>query len=108
MAKNNQLQDIQVKQAKPSEKAYYLFDGLGLYLEITPDNSKNWKFRYTFNKKRKLTSFQSYPRVTLKQAREKRDNYNELLFNGIDPIEYYKEQKELKQIEDTSSSKNIF
>ncbi len=38
MAKNNQLQDIQVKQAKPSEKAYYLFDGLGLYLEVTPNN----------------------------------------------------------------------
>ena len=108
MAKNNQLQDIQVKQSKPTEKTYYLFDGLGLYLEITPNNCKNWKFRYTYNGKRKKTSFQSYPRVTLKQAREKRDNYNELLFNGIDPIEYYKEQKELKQIEDTSSFKNIF
>lgn len=108
MAKNNQLQDIQVKQAKPTEKTYYLFDGLGLYLEITPNNCKNWKFRYTHNGKRKKTSFQSYPRVSLKQAREKRDNYNELLFNGIDPIEHYKEQKEIKQIEDTSSFKNIF
>ena len=108
MAKNNQLQDIQVKQAKPTEKTYYLFDGLGLYLEITPNNCKNWKFRYTHNGKRKKTSFQSYPRVSLKQAREKRDNYNELLFNGIDPIEHYKEKKEIKQIEDTSSFKNIF
>jgi integrase len=108
VAKNNQLQDIQVKQAKPTEKTYYLFDGLGLYLEITPNNCKNWKFRYTHNGKRKKTSFQSYPRVSLKQAREKRDNYNELLFNGIDPIEHYKEQKEIKQIEDTSSFKNIF
>lgn len=108
MAKNNQLQDIQVKQAKPSEKAYYLFDGLGLYLEVTPNNCKNWKFRYTYNGKRKLTSFQSYPRVSLKQARDKRDDYNKLLFDGIDPIEYYKEQKELKQIDDTSSFKNIF
>jgi hypothetical protein len=48
VAKNNQLQDIQVKQSKPTEKTYYLFDGLGLYLEITPNNCKNWKFRYTY------------------------------------------------------------
>lgn len=108
MAKNNQLQDIQVKQAKPKEKVYYLFDGLGLYVEINPNNNKQWIFRYTYNGKRKKTSFQSYPKVSLKQAREKRDNYNELLFNGIDPIEHYKEQKEIKQIEDTSSFKNIF
>lgn len=108
MAKYNQLQDIQVKQAKPKEKTYYLNDGLGLYLEITSDNYKKWIFRYTHNSKRKRTSFQSYPRVTLKQARDKRDDYNKLLFDGIDPVEYYKEQKEIKQIEDTSSLKNIF
>lgn len=108
MANFNLLQDIQVKQAKPKEKAYYLFDGLGLYLEVTPNNSKNWKFRYTFNKKRKLTSFQSYPKVSLQQARKKRDEYNNLLFENIDPIQYYKEQKELKHIEDKSDFKNIF
>lgn len=108
MANFNLLQDIQVKQAKPKEKAYYLFDGLGLYLEVTPNNSKNWKFRYTFNKKRKLTSFQSYPKVSLQQARKKRDEYNNLLFENIDPIQYYKEQKEIKHIEDKSDFKNIF
>lgn len=57
MAKYNQLQDIQVKQAKPKEKTYYLNDGLGLYLEITPDNYKKWIFRYTHNSKRKKHHF---------------------------------------------------
>ncbi|MCT7648243.1 tyrosine-type recombinase/integrase [Aliarcobacter butzleri] len=108
MANFNLLQDIQVKQAKPKEKSYYLFDGLGLHLEVTPNNSKIWNFRYTFNKKRKSTTFQSYPKVSLAQARKKRDEYNNLLFENIDPIQYYKEQKEIKHIEDKSDFKNIF
>ncbi|MFW3373103.1 tyrosine-type recombinase/integrase [Aliarcobacter butzleri] len=108
MVNFNLLQDIQVKQAKPKEKSYYLFDGLGLHLEVTPNNSKIWNFRYTFNKKRKSTTFQSYPKVSLAQARKKRDEYNNLLFENIDPIQYYKEQKEIKHIEDKSDFKNIF
>lgn len=108
MANFNLLQDIQVKQAKPKEKSYYLFDGLGLHLEVTPNNSKIWNFRYTFNKKRKTTTFQSYPKVSLAQARKKRDEYNNLLFENIDPIQYYKKQKEIKYIEDKSYFKNIF
>jgi len=108
MAKFNSLKDIQIKQAKPKEKPYYLFDGLGLYLEVTPNNSKIWKFRYTFNNKRKLTSFRSYPKVSLSQARERRDKYNELIIKNIDPIQYYKEEKIVKDIEDKSTFKNIF
>jgi len=108
MAKFNSLKDIQIKQAKPREKPYYLFDGLGLYLEVTPNNSKIWKFRYTFNNKRKLTSFRSYPKVSLAQAREKRDEYNELIIKNIDPIQHCKEEKIAKDIEDKSTFKNIF
>gem|GEM_PF-3024865 len=34
IAKFNSLNNIQIKQAKPREKSYYLFDGLGLYLKL--------------------------------------------------------------------------
>jgi len=54
MAKFNSLKNIHIKQAKSKENPYYLFDGLGLYLEVTPNNAKIWKFRYTFNKKKKI------------------------------------------------------
>ena len=34
------LTDVQVKNAKPRDKAYKLFDGGGLYLEVMPTGSK--------------------------------------------------------------------
>jgi hypothetical protein len=34
------LKDIALKSAKPKDKAYKLFDGGGLYLEVTPAGGK--------------------------------------------------------------------
>jgi len=108
MANFNLLQDIQIKQAKPKDKIYYLNDGLGLRLKITPTNSKIWCFRFMMNKKSFETTFRSYPLVSLKQARDLRDEYQALIIKGTNPIQYYKEQKEIKHIEDKSDFKNIF
>jgi integrase len=108
MSNINLLKDIQVKQAKPKEKAYFLNDGSGLRLNVTVDNKKIWEFRYTLNGKRRITTFQTYPKISLIQARKKRDEYNDLIFSNIDPIDYIKEQKEKLAIEDKSDFKNIF
>jgi len=37
------LTEIQVRKAKPHEKAYRLFHGGGLYLEVTPRGSRIWR-----------------------------------------------------------------
>lgn len=51
------LNDIQCKSAKPKDKAYKLFDGGGLFLEVTPKNSKLWRLKYrVLNKEKKLHS----------------------------------------------------
>ena len=64
---------MQVKNARPQEKIYRLFDGGGLYLEVTPQGSKLWrmKFRQPNGKENRL-SFGKYPDVSLEQARQKR------------------------------------
>lgn len=41
------LTDTFIRQAKPKENAYKLFDGGGLHLVITPTGSKLWRMKYT-------------------------------------------------------------
>jgi len=65
--------DVRVRTAKPGDNNSNLFDGLGLYLLITPGGGKGWRFKYRFGGKEKLISLGTYPEVGLKAAREKRD-----------------------------------
>lgn len=93
------LKDLTIKKAKPKEKDYTLSDGGGLQLLIKSNSSKLWEFYYpspsTF--KRRKTSFGVYPDVSLLQAREKRKEYKDLIFKGIDPIDHLKELKTQKK-----------
>ncbi|KLE02796.1 tyrosine-type recombinase/integrase [Aliarcobacter butzleri] len=100
MASINILKDIQIKQAKPKDKNYSFNDGGGLRLKVTPGGNKIWEFYYTFNGKRRETTFKSYPIVTLENARLKRDEFLDLLAKGIDPISKNKEIKQ-EQLIDT-------
>ncbi len=79
------LTNTVIKNAKPREKPYKLFDGGGLYIEIRPNGSKLWRLQYRYEGRQKLLSMGSYPTVTLKQARGKRDDAKKLLADGIDP-----------------------
>ncbi|AYJ81041.1 hypothetical protein AN286_02670 [Aliarcobacter cryaerophilus ATCC 43158] len=94
MASINILKDIQIKQAKPKEKEYFLNDGGGLRISIKPNSNKIWEFRYTYNGSRRKTTFKSYPIVTLENARIKRDEFLDLIAKGIDPINKTKEDKQ--------------
>lgn len=93
MASIDLLQDIQIKKAKPKDKDYFLNDGGGLRVKIKKDGNKIWEFRFTFNSKRKMTTFKSYPITSLKNARDKRNEYLDLIAKGIDPIDYKREEK---------------
>jgi len=81
------LTDTQIRKAKPKEKVYRLSDGNGLSIEIKPNGSKIWRFRYfrPLTKKANTLSFGSYPEVSLKQAREMAQNARTLLSQDKDP-----------------------
>lgn len=87
------LTDTSIKNAKPGEKARKLSDEKGLVLLVNPNGSKWWRFRYRFDGKEKMLGFGVYPEVTLKEAREKRDEARKILRNGIDPSQAKKAQK---------------
>jgi Arm DNA-binding domain len=79
------LTDIKCKNAKPTQKARKMSDGGGLYLQVMPTNSKYWRLKYRFGGKEKCLAFGVYPEVSLKEARDKRNEARKLLRAGIDP-----------------------
>jgi hypothetical protein len=91
------LTDAGIRNAKPREKPFKLFDGGGLYLEITPSGGKLWRFKYQFGGKGKLLALGRWPETSLSAARRKREEARELLAKGIDPSRARKAEKMLKK-----------
>ena len=88
------LSDSKCTAAKPQEKDYSLYDGHGLILFVRKSGSKVWRFKYKrTNGKDGLMTLGNFPALSLKAARDKRRELEELLANGIDPIEYGEIQK---------------
>lgn len=55
------------------KRAYKLSDEKGLFLFITPNGSKYWRYKYRFGGKEKKLAFGVYPEVSLAEAHEKID-----------------------------------
>jgi hypothetical protein len=65
-------------------------------MELSPNGGKWWRLKYRYNGKEKRLSLGVYPDVSLKDARDHRDEARKLLANEIDPREHRKAQKEAK------------
>lgn len=87
------LTDIQIRKAKPKDKAYTLNDGKGLSLLVEPNGSKGWRFRYRFAGKPKMISLGVYHQVSLADARRKRDEAKKQLSENINPSDARKSEK---------------
>lgn len=81
------LTDRTCKTAEPREdgKPLRLADERGMYLEVMPNGSKYWRLKYRFGDKEKRLALGVYPNVSLKEAREKRDEARRQLQDGQDP-----------------------
>lgn len=79
------LTDTAIRQARPREKAYTLADADGLALFIHPRGGKYWHFRYRLGGKGCRISLGTYPEVSLKDARLRRDDARQKVAAGIDP-----------------------
>jgi integrase len=87
------LNDTRVRTAKPADRPIKLSDSGGLYLLIKPNGSKLWRLAYRFAGKQKSLAFGVYPEVTLKHAREKRDEAKRLLADNVDPSMQHRLEK---------------
>ena len=89
------LTEFKIKQAKPKDKKYKLYDGDYLYLEVYPSGAKRWVYEY---KKIKTFSIGSYPALSLKEARLKRDELKkEILLNGLEKVLTKRQENRTKE-----------
>lgn len=79
------LTDTAIRNAKPKVKPRKIFDERGLFLLVQPSGGKLWRLKYRYLGKEKKLSLGRYPDVSLKMARERRDEARTLLANGADP-----------------------
>jgi len=79
------LTEIRIRAARPKERAYKLFDLRGLFMLVTPTGGRLWRVRYRMNGVEKLLTLGKYPDVSLKRAREKRDDARQLVADNVDP-----------------------
>lgn len=79
------LSDTEVKAAKPRERPYKLADERGLYLLVTPTGARSWRFKYRMGKREGLLALGLYPDVSLKLARERRDEARRQVEAGVNP-----------------------
>src|SRR5687768_3014416 len=79
------LTDTAVRQAKRTGKGYTINDTDGLALFVTPKGTKTWHFRFCWAGKQPRISFSTYPEISLKRARELRNEARVLIAEGIDP-----------------------
>jgi integrase len=87
------LTDTKIRAIKPTEKPVKLFDGGGLYLLVNPNGSRWWRLKYRFHGRERGISLGVFPDVSLKSARERRDEAKRLIAAGTDPSEQRQARK---------------
>ncbi len=88
------LNDRQIKNAKPADKAYKLNDGRGLYLYINTSGGKLWRLDFAIHGKRKTLSIGKYPEISLVEAREAAENARRMIAQGQDPAAMKQQAKQ--------------
>ena len=96
----NLLSDLQCRNAtcEGTAKIRKLHDGDGLYLWVYADDRRYWRLRYWQAGKEKSLSIGVYPKVSLKDARARRDALQKQLDDGLDPSAERKTRKLKKQL----------
>ena len=92
------LVNIHIKDAKPRDKDYKLYDGGGMYLLVKKNGNKYWRMDYRFRGKRKTIALGIYPQVSLKDAREKLRSAKIQISNDQDPSAVRKEEKRAQKM----------
>lgn len=101
------LTDVKIRQAKPGTAALKLTDGGGLYLEVRPNGSKLWRYRYRIAGKENVFAIGAYPQVTLADARSERDAAREHVKAGRHPSHVRQTEKAQQVAENRNTFKVV-
>lgn len=97
------LTDTAVKNAKPREKPYKMGDSLGLFLLVQPSGGRLWRLKYRRDGKEQKLALGAYPEISLKVARERRDEARSQLAQGLDPSREKRRKEALKRVSEQNT-----
>jgi len=103
------LTDVECKNATcpPEKTRSRLACSGGLYLEISPNGSKRWFWKYRKEGKEGRMALGSYPAVGPKEARKARDIAKAQKSNGHDPVKVRKVEKLKATLPDGTTFKAV-
>lgn len=101
------LKDINVRNAKPRSKPYRLFDGGGLYLEVTPAGGKYWRYKYRIAGKEKRLAFGVYPDLSLADVRDLHAQARKAVALGNDPMAVKREAKQQSVLKSANTFETV-
>ncbi len=87
------LTDAQITALKPRTSRYLVSDGRGLSLDVLPSGKVSWLYRYRLNASYEKVTLGRYPDLTLKAARQKRDELAAQVADGKSPAQEIKKAK---------------
>lgn len=79
------LTDLKLRTLQPAAKPFKISDAGGLHVLVNPGGSRLWRYAYRFGGKQKLLALGAYPEISLRDARQARDEARDLLDRGEDP-----------------------
>lgn len=88
------LTTLQIKSAKPAERAYKLADTGGLFVLVQPNGSKLWRYKFRLNGVEGLQALGAFPEVTLADARHAHAESRKLVAKGVHPVQARRDERE--------------
>ncbi|WP_242139646.1 integrase arm-type DNA-binding domain-containing protein [Sphingomonas sp. TREG-RG-20F-R18-01] len=98
------LTTVQIRALKPATRPFKVPDSDGLFLLVQPTGALLWRFRYKVLGVERKMSLGTFPDVSLKDARKKRDELRGEIVDGIDPVE----EKRQRRIKDELAAATTF
>lgn len=87
------LRELQIRNLRPADKIYQCTDDRGLYLEVHPNGSKLWRYKYRHLGTQKRLALGRYPEIGLAEARRRRDDARRKVEAGSDPLAERRREK---------------
>ena len=89
------LTTLQIKSAKPAERAFKLADTGGLFLLVQPNGSKLWRYKFRLDGGVEgLQALGAFPEVSLADARTAHAESRKMVAKGIHPVQARREERE--------------
>jgi integrase len=100
------LTDVRIRQAKAGAKPYKMGDGHGLYVQVMPNGSKYWRYKYRLGHREHVFAVGTYPALSIAEARNIHAAARRSVKAGDHPIKEKRRQKVAAlQAADTSFEK---